>query len=440
MRSGKSPLLFALAIALIAFGAFGGYAQAAQNEQVVFAGNTGRPKQIFVFLDGTSNVAADRTNVRRTFELVRDKGDAQKVALYLPGVGTDDAKLTGNALGRGMESRVIDGLEFICNQSRPNDSVYIFGFSRGAHEARALAGILAYSGVPASGCPRSTLNKLIEQTKKVRELDNEAVQTYWKSRWSANSPPPLAELRGKAIDIDLRAVPVTFLGIWDTVPGSSLKKFPFCSENIGIVKKNLGWLLPGIDHGERYKTRSYPTIGRIAHALSSDEKRSKFHPLHACSPFEGRLTPVVKEVWFPGAHSDVGGGYSDMATVDEGALPQLSLNWMLTELMNTYAGFQTSPLGDSDDSPRGLAHWSISSAGGNLGSHCEDRNMTVAGEPHASVKARIDSGPVRLRVKDRCVTLPYPISCAAINSDKGWDGLMFAGQATKECELPIAGR
>ena len=50
------------------------------------------------------------------------------------------------------------------------------------------------------------------------------------------------------------------------------------------MKMNFYWL-PGISKGERYKSDSYPPIHQIAHAVSLNEKRSKFAPLSS-SPLQ----------------------------------------------------------------------------------------------------------------------------------------------------------
>ena len=70
------------------------------------------------------------------------------------------------------------------------------------------------------------------------------------------------------------------------------------------------------------------------------------------------------ERWFPGAHSDVGGGYSGEGSR---ALPALSYKWMITLLMEDI-DFDLSI--DSKADVLGDAHWSINDRPGNLGSDC----------------------------------------------------------------------
>lgn len=411
-----------------------------QEDPIPFLGHPEKPKSIFVFLDGTGNVAADRTNVRRMFELISQNADPQKTGLYVSGVGTDSSVLTGNVLGRGMENRISQGLQFICNHFRPQDRVFVFGFSRGAHQARALAGILAYSGLPApsgpdaqaSRCSLAMINSIIETTKKAKEED---YTDFWNERWTADALPPLTEVLKKSLNIQVMTVPVAFLGIWDTVPGSSLKGYDDCRERKGVVKKYAGWILPGIDNSERYKVLPYSTISNIAHALSADEKRSKFRPLLVCKPGKVRPTQIVNEVWFPGAHSDVGGGYDDMAKVDRGGLPQLSLKWMVSELARAYTGFGER-VPNIEGSAGGTAHWSLSSRIESTGSSCLDRKLDAGGIVDISVDSRKQMAQVPVIFGDKCVLLPYPVSCKDIGADKGWDGSKLRGADTKRCERP----
>ncbi len=63
----------------------------------------------------------------------------------------------------------------------------------------------------------------------------------------------------------------------------------------------------------------------VRHALAIDERRLFFRQLHWGT--EHRDEQDVKEVWFAGVHSDVGGGYSE----EESALSKIPLEWMIRE-------------------------------------------------------------------------------------------------------------
>src|SRR5262245_40584340 len=63
---------------------------------------------------------------------------------------------------------------------------------------------------------------------------------------------------------------------------------------------------------------SPPNVARVAHALALDEQRADFEPTY----WTGGDPKNVEEVWFAGAHSNVGGGY------DDAWLSNIALAWM----------------------------------------------------------------------------------------------------------------
>jgi uncharacterized protein (DUF2235 family) len=379
-----------------------------KEQSHTLAGDPNKHKSIFVFLDGTANDPMSGTNVWRLYEMIIKNNDPQMTAAYIEGVGSvGDKPVSGAALGRGMEERILMGYEYIAKNYNPGDDIYIIGFSRGAHQARSLAGLLSYAGVPKTfGGGREHLtglgNKIIELTKKKSDQDYAG---KWAS-WSPGQAPLLAsELKDK-LKFEMQTAEITFLGVWDTVPGSSLKNYGYCKEEKGFVKKHLYWLIPGIDKGERYKSDSYPAIRQIAHAVSLDEKRSKFAPLLLCPAINSKYTNV-SEVWFPGAHADVGGGYQDS---DE--LPSISLRWMLDILEEGYE-FNNEPP-QVEGNAKGLAHWSMGDSPANIGSDCIDRHTPTGAKIHASFYERKKSSPVPIRWAGVEKTLNYPIECSTL--------------------------
>ncbi len=94
---------------------------------------------------------------------------------------------------------------------------------------------------------------------------------------------------------------IRFLGVWDVVAAFGLA-------NLGNTELNIG------HHLELPKS----SLGYAFHALALDERRPSFLPtrLHgAC------------EVWFRGAHSDIGGGNGNRGLND------ITLTWMLRKAM-----------------------------------------------------------------------------------------------------------
>jgi uncharacterized protein (DUF2235 family) len=374
-------------------------------------------KSIFVFFDGTANDDSSSTNVWRLFKQINKHKDSHTIGRYIEGVGSvndpleDDPilPLFGDALGRGMQDRILEGYYYIAENYKTGDEIFIFGFSRGAHQARALAGLLAYAGVPA--CIESNDDRR-EKSERILKLLKESLDEDFNDQWHAWKPdqaPLLAEAIKKDILLDMKPVEIKFLGVWDTVPGSSFKNYEACKEKIGFWKRYYHWL-PMISKGERYKSGSYPPIHEIAHAVSLDEKRSKFAPLYLCEPLETKYT-IVHEMWFPGAHADVGGGYGD------DALPNISLNWMIDLLSKNYQ-FSSQPDAFTGDE-KGLAHWSFGDKPANAGSHCEDRKDVedrqppLGYNPHPSIDKRKQVGvmPIVINKVKNDTDWSYPILC-----------------------------
>lgn len=379
-------------------------------------GDHNKHKSIFVFLDGTRNVQESGTNVWQAYNLISKHSNPQTTGFYREGVGSAKnpiISLPGSALGLGMEKRILDGYEFIAKNYNLGDDVYIFGFSRGAHEARSLAGFLAYVGVPIlTNENRNNLkalgNKILELTKSKIDDDYLSEWVTWKP---GQEPFLAAEIRNK-YEQEMQSVEVKFMGVWDTVPGSSFKEYGECKENIGFIKKWFYWL-PVISKGDRYKVDSYPAIRTIAHAVSIDEKRSKFRPILLCPVINPTYTEF-NEMWFPGAHSDVGGGYEDSIEGDSTkGLSSISLNWMLDILSRSYSFNTVTPTVQGN--ANGLAHWSYGDSPGNKGSKCEDRQLPEdVSRIHVSYYEREQSSPTPIRVENEVLNLKYPnpVSCS----------------------------
>ncbi len=402
------PSLRQLCLFLVLLGSLVGVVSITHAEEAIpnlkvfkhdFTGDPARPKSIFVFLDGTSNDKDSATNVWKLYQYITKNNDPQMTAYYIEGVGTARKPIVMAALGLGQEARILRGYEFIMQQYRPGDTIYLFGFSRGAHEARALAGLIAYAGVPSvKSQARSIGNKILEL---VQEKEDEDYVDAWKS-WKVGELPLLASEIRVEFNVSVQPAEVHFLGVWDTVPGSSFKSYGGgCKEDIGWVKRNLYWL-PLIDRGERYKTDTYPPIRRLAHALAIDEKRSKFAPNLLCPPISDYSK--IEEVWFPGAHADVGGGYKDAD-----GLPGLSLNWMIDLLTGVY-NFN-EPIPHAVEDPNGLAHWSYGDIPSIAAGECKDRTVPRDAVLHSSINLRKQSPQERIVVNDSPTTRDYPTRC-----------------------------
>lgn len=242
--------------------------------------------------------ALDKTvHYGRISDLLVQEGEA----VYFDGVGStgpDVAKWLGGGTGSGTSERIRDAYRFLAERWDEGDEIYLFGFSRGAYAARSLAGFLNHAGLPEKRCV----------------LDEAAIaKLYEPYRDRTNGPLPNGHI----------PVPVTFVGVWDTV----------------------GALAFG-DGFNNYHQTSPGNVERVAHALALDERRETFAP--TLWGARGERTKYVREVWFPGVHSNVGGGYA------EAHLSDLALFWMLQQAKAAGLSFDPAAV-ESVDSPAAIA-------------------------------------------------------------------------------------
>ena len=109
----------------------------------------------------------------------------------------------------------------------------------------------------------------------------------------------------------LQDVTIQMVGVWDTVGSLGIPGIFFNLLN----QKKYGFL----------DTALHPSVNHAYHAVSIDERRAQFKPTLWTNP-DGSIRPndaQVEQVWFPGGHSDVGGGYQDCEASD------IALSWMM---------------------------------------------------------------------------------------------------------------
>src|SRR6266404_3216411 len=115
-------------------------------------------KNLVLCCDGTNNqFAGDHTNVIRTYKVARRPQG--QLTYYDPGVGTmpepwwntwldkHEAMLRGLIYGDGFMDNILDAYRFLVVNYNPGDNIYLFGFSRGAFTARAVAAMLHSIGL-----------------------------------------------------------------------------------------------------------------------------------------------------------------------------------------------------------------------------------------------------------------------------------------------------
>jgi uncharacterized protein (DUF2235 family) len=295
-------------------------------------------RKIVVFADGTGNtVGGVDSNVLRLCKMLDSSEDANQLAIYDPGVGTmasledlhatlpssvsvidDEARRPrllrfseqplGYLFGYGTQRNIRRLYRKLICVYEPGDEIFLFGFSRGAFTVRALAGVIYRCGLPRSECIDQADNAICLSKKHFEACRNSEELRFLKQ--------DVRDFQRKYA----RPCNIRFLGVWDTV-------------------KSVGYLFPrNLPH-----TRHNPIIETVRHALSLSEHRSFYAPTTwggldadtrlaiyvALSNVWDEPGTVswqnVQEVWFPGDHSDVGGGHRETALAD------VSLHWMINE-------------------------------------------------------------------------------------------------------------
>ncbi len=260
-------------------------------------------KRLVVCCDGTWNKPDNETitNVEKIARTVQSDpsatGGAYQLVYYVSGVGAGSYaadRLLGGAFGLGLFHNVIASYRFLAQNYEPGDEIFIIGFSRGAYTARSVAGMVGKVG-------------LLTKLSLVEERLPAAVHMYQQKDLSSGA-------FGASVDEfkhdHCHAAKVDFLGVFDTVGALGIPGFMRLAPRFHDVQ--LG-----------------SQVLRARHALAVDETRLKFAPTFWEAPEDRPDAPTtddrVKQVWFEGAHSDVGGGYA------ETGLSDTSLLWMVRE-------------------------------------------------------------------------------------------------------------
>lgn len=355
------------------------------------------PKNIVLCSDGTGNIANKNrgTNVFKLFEALDTStcppaGARRQVVFYDDGVGTERARwlrlLTG-AVGWGLSRNVRQLYRHLCRSYEPGDSIYLFGFSRGAFTARTLAGLIVDCGVidmdkpvPARGFgPFRVLPFTPGGPLWLRWLSWRALRTHRRHYVAFFQGVVNFVLRlkqGERAVADFRRrysteartkkpVRIHFLGVWDTV------------NSVGVPSEGLRRIIGSIFYRYTFpKTTLSDRVEKACHALSLDDERQSFAPVLWDESLYPKVEPCecggersdeddggsrIEQVWFPGMHADVGGGYA------KHGLAHVPLRWMMrraeahglrfTPMASATIRERRNPLGTMHDSRAGAGRY-----------------------------------------------------------------------------------
>jgi hypothetical protein len=280
----------------------------------------GERRRLIVCCDGTWNWPESRreTNVIRLVRSIAPvhNGISQTI-YYHQGVGTGNIldRMVGGGAGVGLSNSVRTCYGFLADNYREGDEIFLFGFSRGAFVARSIAGVIGTVGM----LRKSEMERFFE------------VWDWYSQPREERRPADLTALapdRHKEVDIEC-------VGVWDTVGALGIPGSRFCAKAFAFYETGLG---AHVRHGFQ--------------ALAVDERRGNFQAAvwvpsraagnPAAQPRQPQPAPaqpapaqpgvpqgpwqVLEQVWFPGVHSNIGGGY------EQHGLSDTTFLWMLAKL------------------------------------------------------------------------------------------------------------
>ncbi|MEO8740408.1 MAG: DUF2235 domain-containing protein [Casimicrobiaceae bacterium] len=283
-------------------------------------------RRLIVCCDGTWNWPDRRreTNVVRLVRLLAcehsraDGSVIPQISHYHLGVGTGNVvdRIFGGGIGIGLSASVKSCYGFLVDNYIEGDEIFLFGFSRGAYVARSVAGLVGCAGI-------------LQKQEMQYFIDVWDWYTEDRRRRDVQNLNKLAPDRHKTVDIE-------GIGVWDTVGALGIPGTRFCAKSFAFHETALG---PGVRHAFQ--------------ALAIDEQRGNFQAAVWTLNKHPRSGQVLEQAWFPGAHSNIGGGYEQHGLSDTTLLWMLSriLKWDLLELnMDAVAG----GLDQSEPYPAGI--------------------------------------------------------------------------------------
>lgn len=199
-------------------------------------------------------------------------------AVYINGVGSSGSQRWRNfegTTGTGTWERIMDAYRFLAQRWQPGDRIFGFGFSRGAYALRSLMGFIDFVGLP--------LNRRLPSDSEMDDL------------FASYRERP----KNYQLSAGMQAASIYFTGVWDTV----------------------GALAFGESFND-FHVESPRNIVNFRQALALDEQRRQFIPTYYG---DADSNQSILEVWFAGAHSNVGGGYVDAN------LSNITLFWLLNQ-------------------------------------------------------------------------------------------------------------
>jgi hypothetical protein len=247
-------------------------------------------RRLIICCDGTWNTP-DRyghtTNVVRLVRSIKScsADGVSQIVYYHPGVGTGSIidHWIGGGTGVGLSENVRSAYAFFVDNYLDGDDIFLFGFSRGAYTARSVAGMLAHVGL----------------LRKHHMENFDEVWDYYRLPEEQRNEQEAERLGHFPDRVHRDQLGIRCIGVWDTVGALGIPGHRFCQTAYQFHDTNLG---PGVEYAFQ--------------ALAIDEERAPYQPAIWHPSDRPRVKQIVEQVWFPGVHSNIGGGYPEHVLSD----------------------------------------------------------------------------------------------------------------------------
>ncbi|MBA85718.1 DUF2235 domain-containing protein [Thalassobius sp. S69A] len=246
-----------------------------------------------IILDGTMSTLEPgrETNAGLTYRLLSEMG-AQVSVYYEAGLQFHDWRRGYDVMiGRGINRQIRRAYGYLASRYRPGDRIFLMGYSRGAYAVRSLAGVIDQVGL----------------LRPEHATERQITLAYRHYQTISGSPSVRVFTREYCHD----KVEIQMIGVWDTVKSLGLR--------LPVLWK---WSEP--QHAFHSHALG-PSVRHGFHALALDETRQVFEPVMWDCP--DPATKQVEQVWFPGAHGDIGGQLGGFHAARP--LSNIPLVWML---------------------------------------------------------------------------------------------------------------
>ncbi len=377
-------------------------------------------KNIVYCFNGTWNkpdaTSEGKTNVEEANNILLNYESKGQVVHYHSGIGTKNVidRIIGGATGYGISNIIRKAYFQLSSAYRQGAKIYLFGFSRGAYTARSLSGFVNLVGILRPDVIieyRTKFNRCLVSDSYIYYMlkDNEysilnkiSQKIIFKANarndftikgipfetilsWAKYEQPMIAINKvGSDDKRDFHSMTIEFLGVWDTVgsigpPSEMLKK---------TVK-------PWVDF---HDTSLSPNVLNAYQALALHEIRCHFKPVLWTKKNENQN---VEQVWFAGAHSDVGGGNGHYE------LSNISLEWMVKNaekngiILNDKSVIQKGNVFQGIDIPRDTSIHKLSPPKERTIAYSEeniDSSMYSSIYAHRSVQERLNDATNKYRI------------------------------------------